>query len=67
MMALDPHTNEFGGRMLKLFCLPEGTIWFELRCAVNEAVTVKGQFYLEHGDELLDFLNQYDIIKKGPK
>jgi len=66
-MYIDPDQLEFGEKMLKILGLPKGTKWFELRFAVGEIVTVKGQFYPECGaQKFIDFLNQYEITKKEP-
>ena len=50
-MAIRPDDEDFGKKMIRFLGLPERTIGFELRCYVNEAVTVKCEWYPEPNSE----------------
>ena len=53
---------EFGGRIAEILGLPKHTRSFELRCAVNEIVTIKCEFYPE-----IDGVKQLETIFKDYK
>jgi hypothetical protein len=58
------HAGALGPQLVSLLGMPKTTRSFELRCAVNELVTVKCEYYLEesHGAELL--LAEYELVPR---
>jgi hypothetical protein len=61
--------NQFGSDFGKLLGLPKNVVWFELRCAVNEAVTVKCAHYpdipeIDDSGELVKLFSEYTLVKK---
>jgi len=53
-----------GSALLEALGLPPGTAWFELRCACDEAVTVKCEYYPAGGDGLATVLAEYQLIRR---
>jgi hypothetical protein len=49
--------NELGSKLVKLFGLPKYTKYFELIVNVNEAVTIKCEYYPED-----DILRSVDLL-----
>ena len=62
-------SQEVGPRIVELLGLPKGTIWFELRCAVNEMVTVKCEYYPDVPQiidgEMVKLFAEYELEKKN--
>ena len=59
---------DFGGKLIKILGLPKHTKSFELRCAVDEIVTVKCIYYPELSDDgtcLIEELAEYELVKKS--
>lgn len=66
------HTgHELGAELSNLLKLPKNVIWFELRCAIDEIVTIKCAYYpddfptkeTEAGVELIRCLDEYELVK----
>lgn len=58
---------KIGPKLINALGLPPQTKWFELRCAVNEIVTVKCCYYPEvsdDGDELVAIMSEYRVCEK---
>lgn len=57
--------QQIGQKLIDALGLPKNTVSFELRCAVNEAVTVRCEYFPE-GEEAIDTLiNDYQLIAVG--
>jgi hypothetical protein len=61
-MAISTGNEKFAREMLDALGLPKNTVWFELRVAVDEAITVRCAYYPELPDgkrgELLSSVRQ---------
>ena len=57
--------QHIGPALIAALGLPKRTVWFELRCAVNESVTAKCEFYPDDGD-LLAELAEYRLVRREP-
>lgn len=56
--------RKFVSELQKALCLPKDTRWFELRVAVDEAVTVKCEYYPEGPGQLgalATLVRQYEL------
>lgn len=57
--------RQLGAKLLKALRLPEKTVWFELRCAVDEIVTVKCAYRPEVDQEEVELiLSEYEVVLK---
>jgi len=67
MTAILP-ANDFGSQLIKILGLPKNTIWFELRCALDEFVSLKCEYYPDNlevkKDEIKKLLAEYELVKK---
>lgn len=56
----------FGGMLAKALGLPSNTKSFELRCAMNELVTVKCEFYpeIESLIKTIPVIKEYKLVDK---
>jgi hypothetical protein len=61
-------SNDFGSALAKMLGLPGDVIWFELRCAVDDLVTVRCAYYpdidLDKNGKLETVLAEYKLTKK---
>lgn len=67
--SLPLDSMKIGPKLINALGLPRTTKWFELRCAVDEVVTVKCCYYPEvsdGGQELVGILSEYQVCKKEP-
>ena len=57
--------QDIGPSLIKALGLPKQTVWFELRCAVNEIVTVKCEYWPE-GDPfaISAVLAEYELVQR---
>lgn len=64
-MAICHNTNDFAKKLCEALGLPKHTRSFELRVAVNEAVTCKAEIFVDPNmDDLETVLFEYEIKKK---
>lgn len=68
MAIMNPNAQELGQKLCDALGLPKNVRWFELRVAVDEAVTVKCEYFPESdGGELLEsVLAEYKVEQKKP-
>lgn len=70
MAGVNPQDGfEFARRVTAALGLPKYTKWFELRWAVDEAVTVTCAYYPEKADgtpDLVEALSEYQVVKRAP-
>ena len=69
-MATRTRSDDVGKRLIEILGLPKETKWCEIRFAVNEIVTIKGEFYLENDriESFFGFLEDYKAnITEGAK
>ena len=64
--------KKFGGAVAKLLGLPSHTIWFELRCVLNEPVKVKCEYYpdslpVDENKEPIRVLAEHEAIERKKK
>lgn len=60
--------RHIGPALVEALGLPRNTAWFELRCAVDEAVTVKCEYYPAGSDGLATVFAQYQLVHRdGPE
>jgi len=58
-------SNYIGAKFVKLLGLPKHTKWFELRVTVNEAVTVKCEYYPNLADlDLTSITTEFKLVEK---
>lgn len=58
--------QQIGPAMVKALGLPARTVWFELRCAVDEAVTVKCEYLPSDGNSLVVSFVEYELTRRTP-
>jgi hypothetical protein len=69
-MATRTRSNDVGKRLVEILGLPKETKWLEIRFAVDEMVSIKGEFYLEDDQikSFFGFLKDYKAdITEGAK
>jgi hypothetical protein len=57
--------NQIGKKLIEGLGLPKNTVSFELRCAVDEIVTVKCEYFPEGSDAIETLINDYRLIAVG--
>jgi hypothetical protein len=50
MAIMTPHAQQLGQKLCEALGLPKNVLWFELRVAYDEAVTVKCEYHPERDD-----------------
>ena len=60
--------RDLGSKLIKALQLPKSTVWFELRCAVDEIVTVKCAYRPEVDQKEVELiLSEYEVVLKDDK
>ena len=58
---------EFGEKLINIFGLPKYTKGFELRCYVDEAVTIRCEYYPELNEGVETVFEDFELVKKECK
>ena len=59
--------SDFGSKLAQAIGLPSETVWFELRCAVDEIVTVKASILVRSEDGALEQVLREFTLSVEPK
>lgn len=57
--------NTLGPHLIALLGLPLHVKWLELRCAVDELVTVKCEYYPEIGASFDTVVTEYEVVRRN--
>jgi hypothetical protein len=70
MTIMTPHVQELGQKLCDALGLPKRVVWFELRVACDELVTVKCEYYPERNDrmplEAVFAQFEFEVVRREP-